>query len=70
MKPNPFGARLQEQQPLSISPLTPLPDIHHRPHISLTLKSTNPPEAANAEDISLPTFQPTDYPDTDDFKYW
>ena len=71
MKPDPFGARLREHQPLPVSPLTPLPDIHHRPHISLTLKSTNPPEAAiHAEDIPLPTFEPTDYPDTDDFKYW
>jgi hypothetical protein len=64
MKPDPFGERLREHQPLPIAPLTPLPDLHNRPHISSILKSiSQPAESPSSIDNSIPE-------ETDDFKYW
>jgi hypothetical protein len=66
MKPDHFGERLREHQPLPISPLTPLPDIHNRPHISALLRddpSKTPPDTINL-------LEPAALNETEDFKYW
>ena len=68
MKPDPFGERLREHQPLPISPLTPLPSLHDRPHISQVLRPTSntPQQPKPFETHPNDTFEA----DAEEFKYW
>ena len=71
MKPDPFGERLREHQPLPISPLTPLPDLHQRPHISLMLRpNLTTPQQPEPTDPEIQQPDDTALMEETEFKYW